>query len=427
MRTLLYWFNGQNGPAAGRTLRGLGVLVAMVILLPVTLAAGYVAGRAHRAAADKSASSSLPDGARMLRAGPWGELEMVPVTIAAPPERLPVRAVEASATRWRFSDYSRNDFVRLVDSLGVSEADRAQWLSAEVLHEQPDGSRVDVTPTHALSLGLSAAARLRVVTELSRTTDNMGQLWYFHTTLLPDYLRKADVSRETRDLVDRYTVTYGEYRVIADLPALLSAIPAYEERARLIRGLTAQRSLLMRLNVHADTNVPALLSYWGKGLWATDAEALLSSLKQVKHGAWVDVVELLPPRISGMLYTFPVPENPMSGPVVHRDCHWTSFNFFRDTPDPECANPAHFTELLRDQYVPVIDDPRYGDVILFTRADGVAVHSCVYIADDVVFTKNGDTSIHPWMFATLEDVKKQYGCWVRPGERLGVSYYRGKM
>ena len=44
---------------------------------------------------------------------------------------------------------------------------------------------------------------------------------------------------------------------------------------------------------------------------------------------------------------------------------------------------------------------------MFIR-DGGAVHSCVYIADDIVFTKNGENIVNPWMLSRLEEVQDVY-------------------
>jgi hypothetical protein len=255
----------------------------------------------------------------------------------------------------------------------------------------------------------------------------MGDLRFFHRSLILDYLRKAETSPATIDLFERVAVTRGEYRIIPDLPAVMSSIPAYEERTRFLRALTAQQTLLLRLRVHPDSDVSALVAYWGKGMWGSDAQALFESLKHVERGAWVDIVELLPSLPASQLYTYPAPGNSLSAPVIRRDCHWTSFNFFRDTPDPEFSKPEQFSAKLRTDYLQVTREPRYGDILMLSRPDGSVVHSAVYIADDVYYTKNGDTDIHPWMLSTLTDLIKQYSIWVQPGDKLTLTYFRAKL
>jgi hypothetical protein len=49
-------------------------------------------------------------------------------------------------------------------------------------------------------------------------------------------------------------------------------------------------------------------------------------------------------------------------------------------------------------------------------------HSAVYIADDILFTKNGPNPSNPWMFARLQEVTDYYP----QGEPVSVAYYRRK-
>ena len=51
---------------------------------------------------------------------------------------------------------------------------------------------------------------------------------------------------------------------------------------------------------------------------------------------------------------------------------------------------------------------QYGDILEFLTAEGNAVHACVYIADDIVFTKNGEGMIKPWVLMWLSSVQKLY-------------------
>jgi hypothetical protein len=52
----------------------------------------------------------------------------------------------------------------------------------------------------------------------------------------------------------------------------------------------------------------------------------------------------------------------------------------------------------------------YGDVIFFMDGtSGNAIHSCVYLADDLVFTKNGRSPTQPWVVMKLDDVVSYYG------------------
>jgi hypothetical protein len=68
----------------------------------------------------------------------------------------------------------------------------------------------------------------------------------------------------------------------------------------------------------------------------------------------------------------------------------------------------------------VYTGPMLGDLVLLSRPDGYLWHSAVYIADDIVFTKNGRRVTSPFVFMRLEDMKDFY-----PSDPpLVLHYYR---
>jgi hypothetical protein len=50
----------------------------------------------------------------------------------------------------------------------------------------------------------------------------------------------------------------------------------------------------------------------------------------------------------------------------------------------------------------------YGDLILLVNQGSIAIHMCVYIADQVVFTKNGVDIHQPWVLMRLADMLRCY-------------------
>jgi hypothetical protein len=153
---------------------------------------------------------------------------------------------------------------------------------------------------------------------------------------------------------------------------------------------------------------------------------IFESIAEAPHGGTLGIINVLPPLPSSQMFVYPVPDNPLNGPSPVRDCHWSSFNFFNDVPDQKLSDPNCFLQKLKEDYSPAAGDPRYGDIALFSKPSGSIVHSAVYLADDILYTKNGATFTYPWMLETLSDLLKQYSFQVEPGEKLVVSYFRRK-
>jgi hypothetical protein len=108
-----------------------------------------------------------------------------------------------------------------------------------------------------------------------------------------------------------------------------------------------------------------------------------------------------------LLYTYPGAEFYREGAMP--DCHWTSLNFFRFDSQPHLADERLAATCFRDQYVMVQPPYQFGDVIAFMDSDfKVTFHSCVYLADDLVLTKNGRHILRPWVISKLSDVERSY-------------------
>lgn len=63
---------------------------------------------------------------------------------------------------------------------------------------------------------------------------------------------------------------------------------------------------------------------------------------------------------------------------------------------------------LRQDYHIVESEFQLGDVIGLLDAEGDLFHVAVYIADDLVFTKNGTSPVSPWTLMPLQRVKDYY-------------------
>jgi hypothetical protein len=104
---------------------------------------------------------------------------------------------------------------------------------------------------------------------------------------------------------------------------------------------------------------------------------------------------------------------------VHTNCFWTSLNFFARQPDNrflagqpgQPGKQALIEEELAARYRPVTPPYRFGDVLCLVdpRPLGFGiVHMMNYIADDIVLTKNGFSTLAPTVFMRLDDVERLY-------------------
>jgi hypothetical protein len=187
---------------------------------------------------------------------------------------------------------------------------------------------------------------------------------------------------------------------------------------RLVRALYGEHTFLMKLRVTAETDIDALIKYWGRGGSVQAHRPLLEALAQMPGGGSIGVGGLLPPFARLRLYTY---ANPAVDPTATaQNCLWTAMNFFNEKPDNRFLNPGSVQQVLASDYQIIPGPPAFGDLIGVLDGAGAPVHLCVYLADDVVFTKNGRDYIEPWVLMKVPDVIASY----RTRESTRVAIFR---
>ena len=102
--------------------------------------------------------------------------------------------------------------------------------------------------------------------------------------------------------------------------------------------------------------------------------------------------------------SFPMP--PKAGDPA-MDCHWSSLNFFNEQPDDRLGNPGYAAGILTKNYYPVQNPPPTATSSCWWMKNN-GMHSAVYVADDIVFTKNGNNHQQPRMLMRTENLIARY-------------------
>ena len=207
--------------------------------------------------------------------------------------------------------------------------------------------------------------------------------------------------------------------VFSDLAALslLATSAAEVQEAR--RIMTRVRTLRVTVMPPAAGGGSRFRDYWlAAGMNPTVAPLLNAALEAAPDDG-IDLALLLPTLARERLYTYPTLNDAIAGRLP--DCNWTSLNFFAARPSTYYLDGRTSFLTLTQEYEQVPRAERLGDVIAFVTADGIVIHTCVHIAGDIVFTKNGQLLFAPWLLQPLADVVAIYG-----GEGRALRFFRPK-
>jgi hypothetical protein len=238
-------------------------------------------------------------------------------------------------------------------------------------------------------------------------------------------LRGSGISPESMSLLNRllYPSRDGDVLLFSDIRPALRSITDPVEQKKFAKAVTRKRSLMARLIIDADSDVNALAEYWGADGRQKDLVPILNSLKfnaeaGIESPGMLNIVTLLPAFARERLYNHAYASTIAAG--HQEDCFWTAFNFFSTYPDNDVNNMDYLAKVLERDYYKISEPTKLGDVILVADETGEAIHAANYIADDIVFTKNGVNFTQPWLLVTLHDMVQTY----KINSTAKVAYFR---
>jgi len=402
--------------------------IAIGTALACCFAAGFLVGRPgcirEKVPTTPQALANLPDRATPLNPGLWGNLEAVPIRIEPPEEYLPIKGLEENGRQWKFAGYTTDSLAALFISTELTSDQRMELMDAS--RWQLNDGEIVVTPSSDLIATLSQAARKKIYTALWQIPESglRSRMASFRADQFDEIFAQSGLRREIVDDVRRMSFRHGQLIFFCDAPWVLGTISDFNEKVRFVKTIVGKSTLLVRLHVMPDSNVNSLANYWSKAASGKDIKPMLESLARVPGGARVSLVHLLPTMPTASLYTFSFPSlNPTD---QLKDCHWVALNFFRDPPDLGLTDHGKIKKIFQDDYYPVLSDPRYGDLVQIVRANGDIIHTAVFIADDVVFTKNSADAVEPFMLMRFQTLIDTFSAFVPENETLRLVILRNK-
>ncbi|MFO0625852.1 MAG: hypothetical protein U0325_09575 [Polyangiales bacterium] len=181
----------------------------------------------------------------------------------------------------------------------------------------------------------------------------------------------------------------GDMRRFSDLTWPCHRVPDTAGRATLFRTRRARAALDATVRVRTSDELNRAVR--GGGAPGRDAGGRARLLASMRDGdAGVPLRDLLPPFARARLGTFPPRDSRF-------DCFWSALNFFSPTGEGGALLDANAFDANLAGWARVpLDQLRFGDVLVFRSEAGSTEHAVVYVADDLVISKDGWTMHRAW-------------------------------
>ena len=386
-----------------------GLIAFSLALIGGSSFIGYKLASGSSPPADLAGSLAINqmDKTSSAHAGPWGTLVTRDIQLERPVEYLTDEVTNPKPEVWTFAGSTPDTVKSMFAKNGLAAEQIAAAFAPGNFSVKNSG--LELKPSEKFLLSLSPVQRQKLFGALAGSGVN---LYIDYPYIFPgDDIAGVytDLRLNPEDVAVLKALIYpnGSAQQLSDYAFLLEKIPTAERRTALTQVLSRQSAVLARLAVDQGSDIDKIASYWGNmpTVRFTDVRPLLDSLKQLPEGGSISLLYLLPKFARDRLYTFPLPSQ-SGDPVM--DCHWSTFNFANDAPDNRFNDPIFAVEYIKKNFYQIAQPSIYGDILLLMNDKNEVKHSAVFIADNIVFTKNGNNYRQPWMLMRIPDLLATY-------------------
>jgi hypothetical protein len=338
--------------------------------------------------------------------GPWGQLEYFETYIQAPEDLVLATQPRSIRTRWFFGGVQEEDLKELLKQLELPQDLATALCAPDSWSVEPEG--ITLFPSIEQIQQVPNPVRAKLYSTLSKWDKNFYHVEpeIIYADSVRAWLKGYDISETTISFAEKVSYKLGTTMLFADTPAILELAGSEKERLEILRAISRSPALVATVLLDEEHKIDAQ-SYWSKGFSAMNTSPFREAMNRLKAPARIDLIHLLPANVRKLLYTYHNPKTSISGYLP--DCHWSALNFFNADPFDHLCEPSKATAYAIANFTPVAPPYEFGDVLFFTDTQsGDAYHSCVYIAADIVFTKNGRSPLEPWVLLKLDKVKSMY-------------------
>lgn len=347
------------------------------------------------------------DKSRSAHTGPWGVLMERNIELERPAEFMTDEVNHPQPEAWTFNGLNPDAAKTLLAKNGLTAEQVAAVFAPGNVREEKSGTVL--TPSADFLLSLDAATRGKLYNSLAgrNVSIYIDYPFIFPGDSIETIYEDKRLKPDDAALLKRLVYANNGATQLSDYQLLLCQIPTIERRVAMARSLSRQSCVFAGLRITPDTDIDKIAGYWGNipNVRMTDIRPLMEALKALPEGGDLRLYYLMPKFARDRLYTFPMPPQP-GDPVI--DCHWTTFNFSSDTPDNRFNDPDYTIQYINKNYYQISAPSVYGDILLLLNDKKEIKHSAVFLADDLVFTKNGNNFRQAWMLMHIPDLLATY-------------------
>lgn len=351
---------------------------------------------------------------KTVLSGEWGDLELMPVIVQPSADFITTQTnfdemltLFNSSSLWKFKDMSRDQIRAMFQEAGLAE--EICNLLMQHTRASDDGNGFVTVPHDVILWSFTPEIRAKLYPLIGKYGDNVmySQPLCFNSGDKNEWIYESGLSKSLADELQQLVYTENGVCCISDIHLILPFLETEEDWNDLLRTVYRTKAYDLSLAIKEGQNVDKITDYWGNLGRQASIRTIFEQASSSPGGSSIDISDILPEIPRERINTY-------SGIVEHlnnwKDCHWTTINFFNPVPDERYYDLADFTSFFGKISKPLGSNQlRFGDIISVYDENGELTHTCIYIACNVVFTKNGMGNLMPFVFSSLDETVPLYG------------------
>ncbi len=336
--------------------------------------------------------------------GAWGNLEYYEIILEPPTDSL-WSSLLSEVSVWPFADSTKEEALEELKNAGFSPDMITEASENGIWSNQ--GRGMAFTPSDKFIENSNSKQRIALLELFTKADPNFPNRVLMNVEGADLSIISHGIAPETLKVLESVTFMKNGTLSFFDRPYLLRKMPTLETKQNLIRAISRTKGLVVRLSVDPTSNLDGLADYWSAGGNNRSILPLLHGIRATSRVSKIDIVHLLPPTAKKYLNTFTRDSDMM--PDDSPDCFWTCMNFFEKNPSNRVMDTLSLGHYINEDFKMAQPPLRFGDLcVIYERSNGAFVHSYVYIADDIVFTKNGMSSLRPYALTEASQMLSIY-------------------
>ncbi len=344
--------------------------------------------------------------------GPWGTIRYQTFFISPPIDYIDEKVFEHE-NAWYLDNLTEADWKRVVQESPLPE-DKKQYLIGLGRTEEWPHVRLEPNPEFILSMSPSERKyfyQILADNPVSAHSPYCDPV-VVGTNDVDKWLNQADLEEDVTSILKKLLYFDEGTAFFSDWAAMQPYLKTESSRMTFYRLLLSQKTSMPVLSITPNSNFDELSAYWSRGVAKRNTIALLQDMRNRKSNVDIDLVHILPPFARKRVNTFPNPY--LDEDYMTQNCHWSSMSFYKFKEELRFIGAGYAMEYLNANFTPVKSPPlAFGDLVQFITKDDKIVHSAIYIAGDLFFSKNGFSELSPWVLVPFSDMIATYH-YVKP-------------